>query len=60
MTDTGAARKMTRAKLVVLGRDNCGKTGNCEVNVLSVSLPYWGQYFSLFLRVCVVRKVFKI
>ena len=32
MTDSGAARKMTRAKLVVLGRDNCGKTGNNGVH----------------------------
>ena len=27
MTESSQPRKMNRAKLVVLGRDNCGKTG---------------------------------
>ncbi|XP_031425425.1 ras-related and estrogen-regulated growth inhibitor isoform X2 [Clupea harengus] len=41
MTDSGAARKMTRAKLVVLGRDNCGKTALC---VRFITKRFIGEY----------------
>ncbi|XP_041917526.1 ras-related and estrogen-regulated growth inhibitor isoform X3 [Alosa sapidissima] len=41
MTDSGAARKMTRAKLVILGRDNCGKTALC---VRFITKRFIGEY----------------
>uniref|UniRef100_A0AAY4B2A5 small monomeric GTPase n=2 Tax=Denticeps clupeoides TaxID=299321 RepID=A0AAY4B2A5_9TELE len=41
MSDPGTARKMTRAKLVVLGRDNCGKTALC---VRFITKRFIGEY----------------
>ncbi|KAI4903819.1 hypothetical protein NFI96_014580 [Prochilodus magdalenae] len=41
MTDCGASRRMTRAKLVVLGRDNCGKTALC---VRFITKRFIGEY----------------
>ncbi|XP_030622770.1 ras-related and estrogen-regulated growth inhibitor [Chanos chanos] len=41
MTDSGPTRKMTRAKLVVLGRDNCGKTAMC---VRFLTKRFIGEY----------------
>ncbi|KAK6294760.1 hypothetical protein J4Q44_G00355900 [Coregonus suidteri] len=41
MTDSGPSRKMSRAKLVILGRDNCGKTALC---VRFITKRYIGEY----------------
>ncbi|KAG7473634.1 hypothetical protein MATL_G00098040 [Megalops atlanticus] len=41
MTDCGQSRKLTRAKLVVLGRDNCGKTALC---VRFITKRFIGEY----------------
>ncbi|XP_071013653.1 ras-related and estrogen-regulated growth inhibitor [Oncorhynchus clarkii lewisi] len=41
MTDSGPSRKMSRAKLVILGRDNCGKTALC---VRFITKRFIGEY----------------
>ncbi|MBN3303725.1 ras-related and estrogen-regulated growth inhibitor [Amia ocellicauda] len=41
MSDSGQARRLSRAKLVVLGRDNCGKTALC---VRFVTKRFIGEY----------------
>ncbi|XP_026878995.2 ras-related and estrogen-regulated growth inhibitor isoform X2 [Electrophorus electricus] len=41
MTEPGPSRKLTRAKLVLLGRDNCGKTALC---VRFITKRFIGEY----------------
>jgi len=53
-----SVRKMLRAKLVVLGRDNCGKTGNTAVLLSSMIIYYIlttviTLFFSFELQLCV-------
>lgn len=51
-----SVRKMLRAKLVVLGRDNCGKTGNtllCLGGAWLVLMTRIDLFFSFELQLCV-------
>lgn len=57
---TESVRKMMRAKLVVLGRDNCGKTGNTysyAYTLLDIILHYYTLMTDLlnFSSVCQIH-----